>query len=228
MGVQADVDEIFGSAYASVAYLKYNLKFPEDKKVYVIGEGGLERELDLENIKRCGGTDPAENRFHPSMDFSGIEADPDVGAVMCGYDGQINYHKLARAHRFLRENKDCLFILTNDDSTFPAANGQLYPGSGAISAPLRFALPHMPPIVIGKPNKPFMDCIAQTHQLDKARTIMVGDRLDTDILFGINGGTSTLMVLTGVNKLHEFDGQDAKIAPQFYVESLGDLEVLTQ
>jgi len=228
LGVEVHIDEIFGSAYASVAYLKYNLEFPKDKKVYILGEAGLEREMELEGIQYCGGTDPKENQFHAAMDFSAVTADPDVGAVMCGFDSKTNYHKLARAHRFLRENEGCHFILTNDDSTFPSGDGQLYPGSGAISAPLRFALPHMPPIVIGKPNKPFMDCITQKHHLDKSRTIMVGDRLDTDILFGINGGTSTLMVLTGVNKLHEFDGEDAKIVPKYYVESLGDLRALAK
>lgn len=110
-----------------------------------------------------------------------MKADPNIGAVMCGFDSKVNYHKLAKAHRFLRENEGCHFILTNDDSTFPAADGLLYPGSGSISAPLRYALPHMPPIVIGKPNKPFMDCITEKHHLDKKRTIMVGDRLDTDV-----------------------------------------------
>ena len=49
-------EEIFGSAYASVAYLKYNLKFPKDKKAYIIGEAGLERELELEGIQFAGGT----------------------------------------------------------------------------------------------------------------------------------------------------------------------------
>lgn len=49
-------DEIFTSAYATAAYLKTILKFPEDKKVYVIGEKGLEDELDSVGIKRCGGT----------------------------------------------------------------------------------------------------------------------------------------------------------------------------
>lgn len=150
--------------------------------------------------------------LNPYPPQSNVTADPEVGAVMCGFDSKTNYHKLARAHRFLRENEGCHFILTNDDSTFPSADGQLYPGeygmacpinartlaggprraealrripsasgSGAISAPLRFALPHKPPIIIGKPNKPFMDCITQQHHLDKSRTIMVGDRLDTDV-----------------------------------------------
>lgn len=58
-------------------------------------------------------------------------------------------------------------------------------GSGAISAPLRYALPDMPPIVIGKPNKPFLDSIEKLHKLDRSRTIMVGDRLDTDVSEGL-------------------------------------------
>ena len=46
---------------------------------------------------------------------------------------------------------------------------------------MRYALPDMPPIVIGKPNRPFLDSIEKIHKLDKSRTIMVGDRLDTDV-----------------------------------------------
>ena len=46
------------------------------------------------------------------------------------------------------------------------------------------------------------------------------------ILFGLDSGTSTLMVLTGVNKLHEFEGEDAPIKPRYYADSLGDLSIL--
>ena len=56
MGIQCSVDEIFSSAYASAAYLKHVLNFPSDKKVYVIGEKGVEEELDSVGIKHCGGT----------------------------------------------------------------------------------------------------------------------------------------------------------------------------
>lgn len=55
-GIEASVNEIFGSAYASAIYLKEILKFPEDKRVYVIGEKGLEDELDSVGIKHAGGT----------------------------------------------------------------------------------------------------------------------------------------------------------------------------
>jgi len=226
LGIHAELDEIFGSAYATALYLKRILKFPDDKKVYVIGEKGLEDELASENLKFCGGTDPADNQFIDLMDFSSIQTDKEVGAVMCGFDMHINYKKLAKAHRYLHENAGCHFILTNDDSTFPT-DGSLFPGSGAISAPLRYAmLGKKEPIVVGKPNQPMLDCILEKHKLDPSRSCMIGDRLDTDIAFGINGGLSTLLVLTGVVSRADLAQPQAKILPEYVVDSLGDFAVL--
>ena len=189
-----------------------------------------------------------------------------------------NYKKLAKAHRYLLEDESCLFMLTNDgaiflmsnhcseltpanaDSTFPT-NGTLYPGSGAISAALRYALPKRKPIVVGKPNQPMLDCILEKfalistrsvrtaddslhrHQLNRSRTIMIGDRLDTDIEFGVRGDIATLMVLTGerlnvlaaeseliffvgVSQVKDYEAEDAETRPDFVVQSLGDLAVL--
>lgn len=76
----------------------------------------------------CGVQDPEDNVFIDLMDFSSIVADPEVGAVLCGLDMHINYKKIAKAFRYLRENEGCLFIATNLDSTFPT-HGSVYPGS---------------------------------------------------------------------------------------------------
>lgn len=62
---------------------------------------------------------------------SNVTADPTIGAVMCGFDSKINYNKLAKANRYLRENKDCIFMLTNDDRTFPTASGAQHPGKSS-------------------------------------------------------------------------------------------------
>jgi len=223
--IEVELDEIFGSAYASAAYLKYTLGFPDGKYVYVLGEEGIERELDAVGIKHKGGTDPEDNILLKEMDFAGIQSDPSIGAVMAGFDTSVNYKKLAKAHRFLMDDEKCLFILTNDDSSFPD-NGTLYPVSGAISAPLRYALPKRKPIVVGKPNQPMLDSILAKHNLDRKRTLMVGDRLDTDILFGLNGGISTLMVLTGVSKRADFEEEGAEVIPDYVTESLGDFAII--
>ncbi|CAH7674312.1 4-nitrophenylphosphatase [Phakopsora pachyrhizi] len=224
LGIQADLNEIYGSAYATALYLKRILKFPDDKKAFVIGEKGLEDELKNQNIRFCGGTDPDENVFIDLMDFSSIKSDAEVGAVVCGFDMHINYKKLAKAHRYLNENNGCHFVLTNDDSTFPT-DGSIFPGSGSISAPLRYALlGKIDPVVVGKPNKPMLDCIMEKHNLNKAKTCMIGDRLDTDIAFGNNGGLSTLLVLTGVVIKSDVDKADLEAKPTYVIESLGDLE----
>lgn len=56
---------------------------------------------------------------------------------------------------------------------------------------------------------------------------MIGDRLDTDIAFGINGGLSTLLVLTGVVSRADLAQPQAKILPEYVVDSLGDFAVLS-
>jgi ribonucleotide monophosphatase NagD (HAD superfamily) len=69
----------------------------------------------------------------------------------------VNYTKLSKAFQYLIRNPDCLFLATNDDSTYPSAGG-LLPGAGAISAPLRCAL-GKDPLSIGKPASTMLDCI---------------------------------------------------------------------
>lgn len=95
------------------------------------------------------------------------------------------------------KDKDCLFIATNLDSTFPSGGGKIFPGGGSIVAPLVVATGRKP-IVIGKPEVWLLDDIIKSHNLDRSRSIMVGDRLDTDILFGQNGSLKTLLVFTGI------------------------------
>jgi len=162
--------------------------------VYVIGMSGLEEELREEGISFTGGTDAVDNTLEP-FSLANFTLDPDVAAVLCGLDVKINYTKLSKAFQYLTRNPGCQFLVTNDDSTFPSADG-LLPGAGSISAPLRFAL-ERDPISIGKPAKTMLDCIQSKVKFDPARTIMVGDRLNTDILFGQAGGLATLLVLTG-------------------------------
>jgi 4-nitrophenyl phosphatase len=223
LGVQVEVDEIFGSAYAAAVYISSVLKISKDKKVYVIGEGGLEAELREEGISYLGGTDPKDNTLG-DFNLSEFEPDPDVVAVVCGLDRSINYTKLSKAFNYLYTNPSCLFLATNVDSTYPVAGGRL-PGSGALSATLRYSLKR-DPTSIGKPNSTMLDCIKAKHNFNPKRTLMIGDRLDTDIEFGKNGGLSTLLVLTGVTS--ESDLRESSIVPDYVMESLGNLAVLAE
>lgn len=218
-------DEVFGSAYASAVYLSSVMKLPTDKKVYVIGMSGIEEELQEEGITYLGGTDPADNTLEP-FSLANFTLDPSVAAVLCGLDLSINYTKISKAFQYLTRNPDCKFLATNEDSTFPDANG-LLPGAGSISAPLRYALGR-DPISIGKPSATMLDCVKAKHDFDPERTIMVGDRLNTDILFGKNGGLATLLVLTGITSLSDITGPNASdIVPDYVTGSLADIRVLS-
>jgi len=220
LGIEVHIDEIYGSAYAAAVYLSSVLQLPKNKKVYVIGMEGLEQELREEGITPLGGTDPADNTLTP-FDLSSFTLDPDVAAVVCGLDLGINYTKLSKAFQYLTRNPGCYFIATNEDSTYPSVNGFL-PGAGSLSASLRYAL-GKDPICTGKPSATMLDCVKAKVNFDPKRTIMVGDRLNTDILFGQNGGLATLLVLTGVSSEDEISGPNASsIVPDFVTPALGD------
>ena len=186
-------------------YIARILSLPAPKnKVFVLGESGIEAELRSESVPFIGGTDPSLRRDMTPEDFrsiaDGSALDPDVGVVLTGLDYHVNYLKLSLAYHYLTRNR-ARFIATNTDSTLPAA-GSLFPGAGSIGIPLihmTAGLQQPPPLIMGKPSQAMMDAIQGKFKLDRARTCMVGDRLDTDIRFGVQAGLGgTLAVLTGV------------------------------
>jgi len=226
LGIQAEVDEVFGSAYASAVYLSTVLKLPKTEKVYVIGMSGLEEELSNEGISYLGGTDPKDNT---STDFklSEFELDPTVSVVLAGLDTNINYTKYSKAFQYLTRNEGCRFIATNADSTYPAGpGGGTLPGAGAVWGPIEIST-GIKPTAVGKPNKPMMDAILAKQKINPAKTVMIGDRLDTDIAFGKSGGCATLLVLTGVAKEKDLGPGSTPVAiPDYILPSIGDLAVL--
>lgn len=76
------------------------------------------------------------------------------------------------------------------------------------------------PRIFGKPHQPMLDCILDRYHLVPERTCMVGDRLDTDILFGKLGGLGTLLVLTGVTQSAACVLKTPEMTPEYYAESL--------
>ncbi|KAK6414015.1 p-nitrophenyl phosphatase [Oleoguttula sp. CCFEE 5521] len=218
-------EEVFGSSYSAAIYISRILRLPPPKnKVYVLGESGVEQELQSENISFCGGTDPLLRREMMPIDFESVASgellDDDVGIVLTGLDFHPSYLKVALGMAYLR--RGAKFLATNTDSTLPSA-GALFPGAGAISAPL-VAASGQTPLALGKPSQAMMDAIEGKFEFDRKRACMVGDRLNTDIQFGIEGGLGgTLCVLTGVSRKEEFLAKDAKVVPSAYVDTLADL-----
>ncbi|KAI4863037.1 4-nitrophenylphosphatase [Hypoxylon rubiginosum] len=230
MGIPSNVEEIFASAYSSAIYISRILKLQAPKnKVFVIGESGIESELRTEGVPFIGGTDPALRRDITPEDFNGLAdgslLDPDVGVVLAGLDFHINYLKLSMGFQYIR--RGAKFLATNLDSTLPM-NHTFFPGAGSITIPL-INMTGQTPVALGKPSQAMMDAIEGKFHLDRARTCMVGDRLNTDIQFGVEGKLGgTLAVLTGVSKKEHWEAKDAVAVPAYYVDKLSDLRGATQ
>ena len=218
-------EQIFTSAYSTAIYLSQILRIPAPRnKVFILGGEGIEAELASAGITSIGGSDDNYQKEADLADLSGIASgsamDDNVGVVVVGMDSTFNYLKICyAAHYVLR---GAIFLATNTDSTFPAF-GTTFPAAGCITAALVPML-GIEPLSLGKPGQAMMRAIQSRYELDLKRTCMVGDRMDTDIRFGIEGGLGgTLLVLTGVSRREELETTDPGFLPDAYIESLSDL-----
>ncbi|QPG73289.1 hypothetical protein FOA43_000598 [Brettanomyces nanus] len=215
--------EVFGSAYASAIYAKNIIKLPTEKKIWIMGGKGLEVEFNEAGYQTLGGSSMPE--LDKELDLSDSndpinKIDPAVGAVVVGLDTHMNYHRLAVTLQYLR-NPEVVYIATNIDATYPA-NGIILPGAGSV-VDSASSCSQRTPVSCGKPSKGMMDAIVEAHGIDKSRSIMVGDRLNTDMKFGSSNGLDTLLVLTGIETEEAMRALDQSSQPTYYAAKLGDL-----
>jgi len=225
LGLDVAAEEIFSSSFAAAAYLEQSkfLEKKKGKKVYVIGEVGICDELDLIGVPYIGG--PADEGKQPEMvSGSKVDHDEEVGAVIVGFDRHINYYKIQYAQLCINENEDCEFIATNLDAVTHLTDAQEWAGNGSMVGAIKGCTGQEPNLV-GKPSPLMIDYIAEKEGLDRSRICMVGDRLDTDILFGKNNGLKTCLVLSGVTSEEKLLSPENKVAPDFYAESIVDFFV---
>ncbi|PRP85056.1 hypothetical protein PROFUN_07240 [Planoprotostelium fungivorum] len=218
-GIHGKKEEIMGAAYGTASYLK-GKNF--SKKAYILGGAGIYEELKEAGIEVFDNS--SHNGTHSMEEVESIVPDTSIGAVICGFDVNLNYYKIAYAHSLLRKHKDVEFIATNTDVTYPGSSG-LLPGGGSCMAPLIAAL-NRQPLVIGKPEPLLLNCLIKDFGLKPERSVMVGDRLNTDIAFGQRGGLKTLLVFTGVTQPEDLDNPKEETIPQYTIQSLGLLPSL--
>lgn len=220
LGIETDVDHIFCSAYATAFYLAE--KYTPGTNIYVIGMNGVREELANVGLTCVNGPNDEDDAraMVSTADMETVVPRDDIAAVVVGFDININYRKYAKAFTYVHSG-GAEFYGTNDDATFPSA-GRIYPGTGSFLASLAKSLGREP-IVLGKPHQPMLDVIVDKFHLDRARTCMVGDRLDTDIAFAAHGGVDSLLVLSGVTKRETVSPENADnlaVKPVYIMEQL--------
>lgn len=222
MGYKIGSENVISTSYAAAKYLE---KRQFNKKVYLIGSSGIAGELDNVGIKHTDpGPDVIKTTYHEML-VNEFKMDAEIGAVIVGFDEHFGFPKMMKAANYLND-PNCIFIATNTDERFPSKIG-VVPGTGSIVRAVQTAS-ERDPIVMGKPNVSI--CESLLGDIVPERTLMIGDRCNTDILLGSNCGFQTLLVGTGVHHLHDVHKwqkskaiDDKKLIPDVYLPKLGDL-----
>jgi NagD protein len=176
-GLEVPEESIWTSALATASFL-------EDQRpggtAFVVGEAGLTTALH-------------------SSGYTMTERNPDY--VVIGETRTYSFERITTAIRLIA--RGARFIATNPDPTGPSADG-LLPATGAVAALISRAT-GVDPYYVGKPNPLMMRSALNAIDAHSESTAMIGDRMDTDVVAGLEAGLHTILVLTGVTSRDEID-----------------------
>jgi 4-nitrophenyl phosphatase len=199
-GVQLEARQVISSGEALVDQLQRD--HPQYRRLYVIGEQGLTELLIQEGY---------------------YITDEEAQAVIVSLDRELTYAKLSRATRLVRAG--ALLVSTNADPTIPTPGG-LEPGAGAILAAVEAAT-GVQATIAGKPNPQVYRLAMERLESSPAETLVIGDRLETDIAGAQSLGCRTALVLSGVTSAEV--ARNWSPAPDLVAQDLSQvLEIITR
>jgi NagD protein len=192
-GLDVPEEFLWTSALATADFLKSQMP---GGSAFVIGEAGITTALH-------------------EAGFVMTESDPDY--VVVGETRNYSFDAITKAIRLI--GNGARFIVTNPDATGPSADGPM-PATGAIAALITKAT-GKEPYVVGKPNPMMFRSAMNKIGAHSENTGMIGDRMDTDIVAGIEAGLHTILVLTGISDQAEIDKYPFR--PDEILNSVADL-----
>ncbi len=194
MGIEGlSEDNFITSAMATASFLQAQ---KPNGSVYVIGGSGLSSELY-------------------NVGFSITESQPDY--VVVGKTAHFNFDMMKKAVNFIQ--KGAKFIATNPDVVDPTENG-LEPACGSIIASIETACGKKP-YIVGKPNALMMMIARKKLGAHSSETAIIGDRMDTDIVAGLEAGMTTCLVLSGVSSKETIENFPYR--PNYVFNNVGEI-----
>jgi len=190
LGVSVNASQVITSALGVAHMLAATRKFPPGSKAFMIGEDGVRKALE-----------------EMGFEILSIENAPEAQFFVIGIDRQVNFEKMREATLLVR--RGIPFYATNPDKTFPTPRGEI-PGAGAWISVITTAT-EVEPIYAGKPFPFMMELSLERLGTKKEETLVVGDRLETDIAAGQAVGCPTALVLSGVSTKEQADAWVPKI-----------------
>ena len=143
----------------------------------------------------------------------------DVEGLLCGYDTELTYQKLDDCCRLLTLRKDLPFYATNPDWVCPTEYGYV-PDCGSVCEMLRRATGRSP-VFVGKPQPDMIFAALEKTGVKKEETLLVGDRLYTDIASALNAGIDGAFVLSGEGTVGEIG--KTGVVPTYVFRDVGEI-----
>ncbi len=200
LGVETATEDFFTSVDATAAILKKKYESTyRTKKMYVLGTKSLCRQMSEEGFRVTE------------------ELTPGIDILLVGYDRELNYGKLEDACFLLKQGVD--YFATNPDWVCPTEWG-FVPDCGAICQMLEHASKRKPHF-IGKPKADIALMALEQAGVSKEETLLVGDRLYTDIACGFNAEIDTCFVLSGEGTLEDMEKSSVK--PTYVMKDIKEL-----
>ena len=201
LGVPASEDDVVTSSYVLARYLAEN---SPGARVFAIAEEPLLVELRDAGLVL---TDVPE----------------EIEYVVAAFDRTFDYRKLDIGFQALRRGAH--FIATNPDRTCPVENGEI-PDAAAVIAALEATSQKEVETVVGKPSTHMTQAGLGRLGVPAERAAIIGDRLETDVAMGLNGGIVAILTLSGVTTRDILNG--SRIKPDYVIESLAELPTLDE
>lgn len=196
LGITSEKDDFLTSVDATIRYLQENLP---GKKCYVFGTRSFGQQLSAAGI-------PITDRL-----------EDDIDVLLCGFDRELTFQKLEDACILLNRGVD--FVATNPDWVCPTWYGSV-PDCGSMCEML-YRATNRRPVVIGKPQSAMVELALERTGFTKEETVIIGDRLYTDIACGVNAEIDSVFVLSGEGA--EADMETYHITPTWVYPDIGTM-----
>lgn len=196
-GLETTEDQFVTSGYMTLRFLMENFS---GSMIYVMGTSSF-----ISDLRRNGLNVTEKYR-------------PDITCVVAAYDSELTYEKLCETSRVLL-TCSVPFYATNPDLRCPVDFG-FVPDCGAMCG-LLTATTNRQPVYLGKPSEKVVELCLSLSGFSREETLVVGDRLYTDIACGINGGVDTCVLFTG--EAQKKDLQDTPYRPNYAFENVMEL-----
>ncbi|KAF4756572.1 hypothetical protein FOZ63_019969 [Perkinsus olseni] len=226
LGDHCSKEMMYPSCYFTARVIQK--RHPNARRIYVVGGSGLIQELEALGIScvtdQHGACDEplTEERFKSMAEEMEQPSSARIDGIVVGWDLSFSFQHICRASlAFQLADEDFFFYATNDDS-FDRIGPWKIPATGAILASLNAVarISERPDAeVLGKPNPEFLQFVMGEQQLDASRSVVIGDRLDTDILMAKRAGVASCLALSGCCSKVDLD--NSSIAPDYVIDSAG-------